>query len=94
MKSSKAEIQAKYHKIPVIRFEDEKLTFFSGLLIFQDLFSQLQLKDRLKKCFEHLKVSPMFGRHLVVLLLIVHLVMGFRRLREITITGMILWCFV
>ena len=83
MKSSKAEIQAKYHKIPVIRFEDQKLTSFSGLLIFQVLFSQLRLKDRLKKCFEHLKVSPIFGRHLVVLLLIVHLVIGFRRLREI-----------
>ena len=83
MKSSKAEIQAKYHKIPVIRFEDQKLTSFSGLLLFQVLFSQLRLKDRLKKCFEHLKVSPIFGRHLVILLLIVHLVIGFRRLREI-----------
>ena len=83
MKSSKAEIQAKFHKIPVIRFEDQKLTSFSGLLIFQVLFSRLRLKERLKKCFEHMKVSPIFGRHLVVLLLIVHLVMGFRRLREI-----------
>jgi hypothetical protein len=83
VKSSKAEIQAKYHKIPVILFEDQKLTSFSGLLIFQVLFSQLRLKDRLKKCFEHLKLSPIFGRHLVVLLLIVHLVIGFRRLREI-----------
>ena len=83
MKSSKAEIQAKFHKIPVIRFEDQKLTSFSGLLIFQVLFSQLRLRERLKKCFEHIKVSPIFGRHLVVLLLIVHLVMGFRRLREI-----------
>ena len=26
MKSSKAQIQAKYHKIPVIRFKDQKLT--------------------------------------------------------------------
>jgi hypothetical protein len=83
VKSSKAEIQAKYHKIPVIRFEDQKLTSFSGLLIFQVLFGQLRLKDRLKKCFEHMKVSPIFGRHLVVLLLIVHLLLGFRRLREV-----------
>lgn len=83
MKSSKAEIYAKFHKIPVIRFEDQKLTSFSGLLIFQVLFARLRLKERLKKCFEHMKVSPIFGRHLVVLLLIVHLVMGFRRLREL-----------
>ncbi len=83
MKSSKAQIQAKYHKIPVIRFEDQKLTSFSGLLIFQVLFGRIKLKQRLKKCFTHLKVSPIFGRHLVVLLIIVHLLLGFRRLREV-----------
>jgi hypothetical protein len=83
VKSSKAQIQAKYHKIPVIRFEDQKLTSFSGLLIFQVLFGRIKLKQRLKKCFTHLKVSPIFGRHLVVLLLIVHLLLGFRRLREV-----------
>ena len=83
MKSSKAEIQAKFHKIPVIRFEDQRLTSFSGILIFQLLFKNIQLKDRLKKCFNHLKVSPIFGRHLVVMLLIIHLLLGFRRLREV-----------
>jgi len=82
VKSSKAEIQAKYHKIPVIQFEDQKLTSFSGLLIFQSLFRQIDLKKRLRQCFDHLKISPIFGRHLVVMLLIVHLVLGFRRLRE------------
>ncbi|MCJ7541843.1 MAG: IS1380 family transposase [Desulfobacterales bacterium] len=83
MKSSKAQIMAKFHKIPVIRFEDQQLTSFSGLLIFQQLFKRIDLKQRLKKCFAHLKVSPIFGRHLVVMLLIVHLLLGFRRLREV-----------
>ena len=83
VKSSKSEIQAKFHKIPVIKFEDQKLTSFSGLLIFQLLFRHMDLKERLRKCFDHLKVSPIFGRHLVVLLLIVHLLLGFRRLREL-----------
>lgn len=83
MKSSKAKIQAKYHKIPVIRFEDQRLSSFSGLLIFQVLFKRINLKERLKKCFTHMKVSPIFGRHVVVMLLIVHLLLGFRRLREI-----------
>ncbi len=77
MKSSKAEIHAKYHKIPEINFEDQQLTSFSGLLIFQLLFSKLHLKQRLKDCFRHLTVTPMFGRHIVTLLL------GFRRLREV-----------
>ena len=83
MKSSKAQILAKFHKIPVLRFEDQELTSFSGLLIFQQLFQRIQLKQRLKACFAHLKLSPIFGRHLVVLLLIVHLLLGFRRLRDV-----------
>ena len=83
MKSSKAQITAKFHKIPMIRFEDEQLTSFSGLLIFQLLFRRIDLKNRLKKCFAHLTVSPIFGRHLIVLLLVVHLIIGFRRLREV-----------
>ena len=83
MKSSKAQIQAKFHKIPTLRFEDQQLTSFSGLLIFQQLFIRLELKKRLKKCFANLKVSPIFGRHLVVMLLIIHLILGFRRLREV-----------
>ena len=45
MKSSKAQIQAKYHKMPVIRFENQKLTSFSGLLIFQLLFKHINLKN-------------------------------------------------
>jgi hypothetical protein len=83
VKSSKAQITAKFHKIPMIRFEDQQLTSFSGLLIFQLLFKQLNLKKRLKKCFAHLKTSPIFGRHLIVMLIIIHLLIGFRRLREV-----------
>jgi len=81
--SRKSQIQVKVHKIPAIRFEDQRLTSFSGLLIFQALFSRLNLKRRLKECFRHMKISPIFGRHLVVMLLIVHLLLGFRRLREV-----------
>jgi len=78
VKSRKAQIQAKFHKIPTIRFEDQRLTSFSGLLVFQALFARMGLKKRLKQCFQHMKTSPIFGRHLVVLLLIVHLLLGFR----------------
>jgi hypothetical protein len=83
VKSSKAQITAKFHKIPMIHFEDQQLTSFSGLLIFQLLFKRINLKNRLKKCFSHLKTSPIFGRHLIVLLIIVHILIGFRRLREV-----------
>jgi len=39
VKCNKAESQAKYYKIAVIPFEDQILTCFSGLLIFQVLFT-------------------------------------------------------
>ena len=83
MKSSKSQITAKFHKIPKIRFEGQKLTSFSGLMIFQLLFKRINLKKRLKQCFANLKISPIFGRHLIVMLIIVHLLIGFRRLREV-----------
>jgi hypothetical protein len=83
VKSSKAQILTKFHKIPEIQFEDQQLTSFSGIVIFQLLFKNLNLKNKLKKCFTHLKVSPIFGHHLILLLLIVHLILGFKRLREI-----------
>ena len=82
MKSSKAQTHAKFHRIPAIRFEDQQLTSFSGLVIFQMLFRRIGLKQRLKSCFSHLKVSPIFGHHLVTMLLVVHLLLGYRRLRE------------
>jgi len=83
VKASKAQIQAKVHRVPRLRFEDQKLTSFSGLVVFQALFERLQLKERFRRCFSHLGVAPIFGRHLVVLLVIIHLVLGFRRLREV-----------
>lgn len=68
----------KEHKLSPTGF-----TSFSGLLIFQVLFRRLDLKQRLYQSFPHGELSPIFGRHLVVLLLIVHLIVGFRRLREV-----------
>jgi hypothetical protein len=61
VKFSKAKIQAKYHKIPVIRFDDQNLTSVSSLLISQLTFAKVSLKQHVKKCFEHMKISPTFG---------------------------------
>lgn len=83
MKFSKQAILARFHKMPVIRFEDQQLTSFGGLIVFLALFQRLDLKPRLKQCFQHLKGSPIFGPHRIVLVLIVHLLLGFRRLRDV-----------
>lgn len=83
MKYSKREITCRAYKIPEIKFEDQHLTSFAGLIIFQPLFSQLQIKDRLRACFRHVKVGEIFGHHVVMMLLMVHLLLGFRRLRDL-----------
>lgn len=83
MKSSKAQITAKFHKILMLCFEDQQLTSFSGLLVYQLLFKRINLKTRLKNSFGHLTASAIFGRHLIVMLIIIHRLIGFRRLREV-----------
>src|SRR4030043_2378759 len=80
VKYSKSEIYSRVRKIPEIKLEDQRLTSYAGLVIFQSLFYNLKLKERLRRCFTHLKVSPIFGHHGVVLVLIVHLLIGYRRL--------------
>ncbi len=83
MKSSKQQIVARFHKIPALQFEDQRLTSFGGVIVFQALFQHLRLKARLKDCFQHLNGSRIFGAHRIVLWLIVHLLLGFRRLRDV-----------
>ena len=81
MRFRKEDILARFHKLPHLRFEDQQLTSFAGAIVFQLLFRRLDLKTRLKSCFPA-KSSAIFGPHLLVLLLIVHLLLGFRRLRD------------
>ena len=82
MKSSKAEIHARFHKIPRVRFSEErKLTSYSGLVIFQALFHSIRLRARFRACFRHLEGTRIFGHASIILLVVVHLILGFRRLR-------------
>lgn len=83
MKSSRSAIQQKVHALPDLRFEDQQLTSFSGLIVFQKLFEQLEVKSRLRDCFRHWSVTPIFGPWRVVLLLVVHLLLGYRELRHL-----------
>lgn len=82
MKYSRSAVHRKYHKLPRLRFETQTLTSCAGLILFQALFARLRLKERLGACFAHLPVSPIFGHHVLVLLLVVHLLLGYRELRE------------
>lgn len=83
MKFSRTRIHRKTHALPRLRFEDQQLTSFSGLIVFQKLFELLCFKDKLRQCFRHLKVTPIFGHANIVLLLVVHFILGYRELRQI-----------
>ena len=61
VKVSKSEVHWKARALLEIRFEDQQPTSFAGLVISQPLLERLQLKGRLRGCFEHLKVSPISG---------------------------------
>ncbi len=85
MKCSKTEVIHKTRQLPELRFEDQQLTSFSGLILFQQLFTALDLREKLRLCFRHLTVAPIFGHGRIVLLLIVHFLLGYRSLREMRI---------
>jgi len=80
MKLSRNAIRRKTHAIPTLRFEQQRLTSFSGLMLFQALFSRLDLKRRLRSCFEASGV--IYQRSTIVLALVVHLLLGYRQLRD------------
>jgi hypothetical protein len=81
MNATKDEQGCKARSIPKLRFENQKLTSFSGLVVVQALFEHLGLRQRLQRVFR----SPERGGYRswrVFLLLIVHVMLGFRRLRD------------
>lgn len=84
MRFRKAQIHSRVHRIPELRFEDQDLTSFAGLVVYQGLFRRLALAARLRKCFAHLRRDGSYGVERVFLLLVVHVILGFRRLRDLT----------
>ncbi len=76
------EVSGKTRSGLVVRFEDQSLTSHAGLVVFQRLFSRLGLKERLRGCFRHESGRRAYAPHAVALLLVVHLLVGCRELRD------------
>jgi hypothetical protein len=83
MKSSRSAVRHATHALPLLRFEDQQLTSFSGLIVFQQLFQSLDLKRRLRRCFDHCPSTPIYPSGTIVVLLIVHMLLGYRQLRHL-----------
>ena len=83
MKKSRSDTRSSIKSLPEIRYEDQQLSSFSGLVIFQKLFQSLEFKERLRRCFSHLKSSSTFGLHNIAFLLVIHMIIGWRRLADV-----------
>lgn len=83
MKLSKSQFHSNVHTFPELRFEDQRLSSFSGAVMLQALFQKLKLSHRLQECFEHRSEKLVVGFRAVALILIMHLMLGYRRLRDI-----------
>ncbi len=81
MKPCRSDVRCKAHAIPELRFENQSLTSFAGLVLVQQFFACIDLKARLRRCFRHLS-GTVFGRATIFHPLIVHLLLGYRELRD------------
>lgn len=51
MKNSRTRVRMKATAVPMLRFEDQRLTSFAGLVVLQRCFQLIALKTRLQRCF-------------------------------------------
>lgn len=83
MKFSKAHFHTRVYSFPELRFEDQRLSSFSGTVVLHALFKNMGIPDKLQRCFAHLRSGSVVGLHTVALMMILHLMLGYRRLRDI-----------
>jgi len=83
MKYSRAEIQRKAHKLPGLRFGDQELTSFAGLVAFQALCDRLGIQERLRRCFRPFRRGAIYGLDRIIQVLVLHFVLGHRELAGI-----------
>lgn len=69
--------------MPQVQFQEQQLTSFGGLLLFQKLFQKIRLKEHLQGCCAHLGDKTLYHPWVIVYWLIMHLLLGFRKLRDL-----------
>ena len=83
MRLSRRVVRSSTHGLPEIRFEDHELTSFSGLVVLQAMANALQLRRLLQDCVRHLSSSVSYGASTMLLIVITHSFLGWRRLRDL-----------
>lgn len=82
MRVARADIESRATGIPSLKFEDQQMTSYGGLVVFAQLFQRLQLFDRLGRCCAHLDGERFYKYGVVLRCLVVHILLGCRKLRE------------
>jgi hypothetical protein len=82
MKHSRRSVERKAHAVPNIRFEQQQLTSFAGLVLLQPFLVAIDLVASLQRCFRHVRAGKVYRRATVFLQLIIHMLLGYRDLRE------------
>jgi hypothetical protein len=82
VKVAKAAIYRQVSSLPALKFEEQQLTAFAGLVVFQKLFETCQLKARLHGACAHLPPRHYYSFSTILQCLIVHILLGYRQLRE------------
>lgn len=82
MNVQRSKIYTKGGAITRIKFDQQEATAFSGLVIFQEFFRKIGLKEKIDGCFSHTS-APNYKHSTVVMCLIIHLLLGARRLRDL-----------
>jgi hypothetical protein len=82
MKYRRSDVRRQANAIPELKFESHSLTSHAGLVVFQQFFAVLNLTPRLRACFRHLAGGKIFRPSVIFLQMVVHLLLGFRELRE------------
>ena len=83
MRVAKSQIYTRASSIPTLRFEDQELTSYAGIVVFQKLFAKLNFKERIRKACAHLGERNLYRPAVIGQVLIVHLLLGFRKLRDV-----------
>lgn len=83
MKYSRKDVNCKAYASPVVRFESHQLTSYGGVVVLQDLFSRLNLQEQLRNIFHRRQVGKTYLPQKVFLQLMLHLLLGFRHLRDV-----------
>ena len=74
MKLAKADIYSQASSIPASKFEEQQLTSFAGLIVFQKLFESCRLRERLHETCVHLEPRHYYSFSTILQCLIVHIV--------------------